>query len=358
MIELFLNHSLESSSLTSIMLMIIIYLIIIFRWSKWQISNPCLKQYLGMQRIHEGEIPRLGGLVIYAGLIVYFLLEFRHQKLIFIGCVLISSLPLFLVALKEDLFHNTSPILRLIAMSLSVILFFLLYEISFPIIDIPFFGIWFNQSLLLNSIFFLFCMLVIINGSNLIDGANGLLSITSIMQLLSLIYICYISNDVVNMTNLFILIIPLLIFTIFNYPLGRIFLGDTGAYLIGFFTGLISIIIFSEHPEVPTWLAVLILFYPGFELLFTIIRRFFNCKKQMDPDQGHLHNMMFKYLNNKLKNTHASNSLVMPCFLILWGLPFLLLIFVMDNIVWISLSILLMIIIYINLYFIFYRIIK
>ena len=113
---------------------------------------------------------------------------------------------------------------------------------------------------------------------------------------------------------------------------------------------LLTIIILSEHPEVPTWVAVLILFYPAFELLFSIIRKLTEHKSPMQPDPHHLHLKTFHMLKNQVMRPRVSNSLVTPYLAIIWGGPFILLVWVKDSLIMTLLSIVLMIIIYLGLY--------
>jgi UDP-GlcNAc:undecaprenyl-phosphate GlcNAc-1-phosphate transferase len=350
MIEILITQFLQTSLLVSVGVMIALYVVIITQWPRWQRSKSFLKNYQGVQRVHEGEVPRLGGLVIYIGLWVYWLLCQHGQAMPFIQCLLISSLPLIFISVKEDLQHNTRAITRLGFMIASCILFFLCYDIAFPSIEFPVIGDWLNNSPVLSLLFFSFCVLVIINGSNLIDGANGLLPMSVLMQALGLMYIIYEANDSLNMIRLVYVIVPVIIFMGFNFPWGKIFLGDTGAYFLGFMMSLLTIIIFSQNPEIPTWVAVLILFYPAFELLFSIIRKLIEHKSPMEPDPHHLHLKMFHLLKNQVIKSRASNSLVMPCLALIWGMPFILLVWVKDNLILTLLGIVLITIIYLGFY--------
>ncbi|MDC6486950.1 MraY family glycosyltransferase [Methylophilaceae bacterium] len=350
MIEVLITQFLQASLLVSTGVMIALYVVIITQWPRWQRSKSFLKNYQGVQRVHEGEVPRLGGLVIYIGLWVYWLLCQHGKAMPFIQCLLISSLPLIFISVKEDLQYNTRAITRLGFMIASCILFFLCYDITFPSIEFPVIGDWLANSSLLSLLFFSFCVLVITNGSNLIDGANGLLPMSVLMQVLCLMFITYESNDSLNMIRLVYVIVPVIIFMGFNFPWGKIFLGDTGAYFLGFMLSLLTIIIFSEHPEIPTWVAVLILFYPAFELLFSIIRKLIEHKSPMEPDPHHLHLKMFHLLKNQVMKSRVSNSLVMPCLALIWGMPFILLVWVKDNLIMTLLGIVVIIIIYLGFY--------
>lgn len=350
MIEVLITQLMQTSLLVSIGVMIALYVVIITNWPRWQRSKSFLKNYQGVQRAHEGEVPRLGGLVIYIGLWVYWLLCQYGQAMPFIQCLLISSLPLIFISVKEDLLHNTKAITRLGFMAASCILFFLCYDIAFPFIELPVIGDWLANSSVFSLLFFSFCVLVITNGSNLIDGANGLLPMSLLMQALCLMYLTYETNDSLNMIRLVYIIVPVIIFMGFNFPWGKIFLGDTGAYFLGFIMSLLTIIIFSEHPEIPTWVAVLILFYPAFELLFSIIRKLIKHKSPMDPDPYHLHLKMFHLLKSQVMKSRVANSLVMPCLALVWGMPFILMVWIKDSLILTLLGIVLITIIYLGFY--------
>ena len=97
-----------------------------------------LKTYKNVQRVHDSEISRLGGLVLYLFLWCSLLLGFFED--LFFRNILFASIPFALVSFIEDLFHNTQPKVRLISMLLSCLIFFYLNPIQFPIIDIPYLG--------------------------------------------------------------------------------------------------------------------------------------------------------------------------------------------------------------------------
>ena len=350
MIEILITQLLQTNLLISAGVMTALYGIIITQWPQWQKHKSFFKNYQGVQRVHEGEIPRLGGLVIYIGVWVYWLLCQHDQEMPFIQCLLISSLPLIFISVKEDLLHNTRAVTRLVSMAVSCILFFLSYDLSYPFIELFVIGEWINNSSVLSLLFFSFCVLVIINGSNMIDGANGLLPMTLLMQALCLMFIAYEANDSLNMVRLFYIIAPIIIFIGFNYPWGRIFLGDSGAYFLGFMMSLLTIIIFSEHPEFPTWGAVLILFYPAFELIFSIIRKLIEHKNPMEPDRHHLHLKMFHLFNSQVMKPGARNSMVMPFLALIWGMPFILLVWVKKSLILTVIAIFLCIFIYLGFY--------
>jgi UDP-N-acetylmuramyl pentapeptide phosphotransferase/UDP-N-acetylglucosamine-1-phosphate transferase len=135
----------------------------------------------------------------------------------------------------------------------------------------------------------------IANAVNIIDGFNGLASVVCICMLLSLGYVALQVND------MFVLIAALMVagatagFLIWNYPVGMIFLGDGGAYFIGFMLGELALLLVMRNPQVSTWYAALLLIYPTFETLFSVYRRMFvRGKSPAMPDGIHLHSLIFR----------------------------------------------------------------
>jgi UDP-N-acetylmuramyl pentapeptide phosphotransferase/UDP-N-acetylglucosamine-1-phosphate transferase len=107
--------------------------------------------------------------------------------------------------------------------------------------------------------------------------------------------------------DMFILITALMVagatagFLIWNYPVGLIFLGDGGAYFIGFMLGELALMLVMRNPEVSTWYAALLLIYPAFETIFSAYRRMFvRGKSPAVPDGIHLHSLIFRRLSGGL----------------------------------------------------------
>jgi UDP-N-acetylmuramyl pentapeptide phosphotransferase/UDP-N-acetylglucosamine-1-phosphate transferase len=88
-------------------------------------------------------------------------------------------------------------------------------------------------------------------------------------------------------------------FFVWNYPRGLIFLGDGGAYLIGFWVAIISVILVARHPNVSPWFALMINAYPILETLFTIYRRKIHQGKSPGlPDGIHFHTLIYRRILN------------------------------------------------------------
>jgi len=176
-------------------------------------------------------------------------------------------------------------------------------------------GIKFLNRFLEIDIFALFfvclCFLFIINGSNLIDGYNGLLSIHTLIILINLFFVNYFNGN--NDLAFFILCIILIItlFLKYNFPKATIFLGDSGSYFLGAIVAISVIKTSIANPTISPFYFCILLFYLFFEVFFSFIRKF--ARERMSPlfpDKKHLHMLIYKSFLKKNKNMLKSNYYV------------------------------------------------
>lgn len=331
-------------------LLLILFFILSFFW-RYIFKFFCLKPYNNVQRVHEDEISRLGGLVIY---IILLLISFLNPLLNhFLFVALLAAIPFTLVSLKEDLFHNTSPIMRLLSMFISCILFFYFFQLNFPELNIL---SSINISLFFpfDYLFFTFCILVVMNGSNLIDGMNGLFAFSVSLELLTIGILSYYIGDNEVFYTTIILIIPILFFLFFNV-FGKIFIGDLGAYLYGFLVACLIIYFFGNNQELLSWGAVLIVFYPCIELLFSYVRKISSGKSPMSADNMHLHTLIYKKIERKFLIKKYANSCVTLILSVLWLTPLYSLVLFLNNIFLIYVLLVLNTIFYISFYYLIKR---
>jgi len=282
-------------------------------------KNFSLNTYSGVQKIHDGHVPRIGGLFLFLYIIVISLL-FNYDNFFIFS---ISSIPLFLITLKEDLLFNVRAKTRLFFSSVSILIYIYLSNIEFPFINFYFFN-FINDINLLKILFFTFSLLVLINGCNMIDGANSLLNFSIISAIFCL---WLLDTDNIYHNELICILFFNLIFTFFNFPLGKVFLGDSGAYLLGFLVGIYTINIINTYALNP-YVAILILIYPCFEVLFSFIRKFFYEKiSPLNPDPYHLHLKINSCLFQIYKNNFFSNNLTTLILSPLYLFPFVVILF-------------------------------
>jgi UDP-N-acetylmuramyl pentapeptide phosphotransferase/UDP-N-acetylglucosamine-1-phosphate transferase len=290
-----------------------------------------LKTYKAVQRIHLNETPRLGGLIYFISLVSIVACCNSNESTNMLKLILICLTPIFFIGLKEDLFHNVDPTIRLLALFLVGWLFRAQFTGQLPnLTDIPIL----SKFLLLQggvSLFYILSISTIANGMNLIDGVNGLCGATTLSILGAFLFVSFKTNDILMQSLIFTLIIILIPFLLVNYPLGKIFLGDLGAYSLGVIVSLIAIILFGRHPEISPWGAVLILIYPITEVIFSLLRRVFQGNSIFHPDISHLHLKIFNFFRPYSAYKKMANALVLPCLSGLWLFPLLVITWVFQN---------------------------
>ena len=137
-----------------------------------------------------------------------------------------------------------------------------------------------------------------INGSNFIDGNNG---ITLGYYLIIFLVLLNLSNDnkiIIDQELVINFSIFLTILFIFNL-LNHFYLGDSGVYLISIFSGYFLINLINQNNNISPYLISNLLWYPSFELLFSMIRKLNKKFSPLKPDTKHLHQLIFKNLINK-----------------------------------------------------------
>lgn len=258
-------------------------------------NRRAAKDLRQLHATHARPASRLGGAVIFVSYLLttlffdgYF--GGRHAK------VIVAMLPMITITLWEDMVRPTSPRVRLlgvIASSLFTVgaLHVWLSSVDVPFLDLLMAGI---VGILLTIAF----ITVTVNGFNLIDGLNGLCAGTALAGLLALNFIsAAVGYDF--MTHLTISLGAAVVgFLIFNFPRGLIFLGDTGAYALGYLIALFGISICYRFPVVSPWAIFLILAYPLSEVIITFFRRLFAGVSPLLPDNMHLHHLVLTILRS------------------------------------------------------------
>ena len=192
-----------------------------FLWKKTAMLKINSIKYSGEQRVHEGEVLRLGGLLIYITLILFSFFSFNLLFSQPLQLMLLSVLPMMIVTVKEDLFQNVGFKTRLIALMISSLLLLNLAVDSFPVVSyIPLISNLFHYPLF-SFCFFMLCLVALANGCNFIDGMNGLFSFYILGCLMSCLQLTYIVNDQLMTQYILVYAIPMILFLMFNFPWAR-----------------------------------------------------------------------------------------------------------------------------------------
>ncbi len=312
-------ESIEFSFLSIFTLLTFFIFFLVSKYS-YKIKNGALldKDFTKPQAFHLRAISRSGGIAAIIALNIFFFIYFLLNSNILYDYIFICNL-MFFIGFLDDIKIKVSPFKRLLLMI--IFLFFSINILSLEIsnIDIPFLTKILEIDIY-SSIFVMLCFLFIINGANLIDGFNGLLSINLIIINIILLYI-NISNGN-NELSLFLIaqIIILLSFLLFNFPNAKIFLGDSGSYAMGTLIALNTIITNNLNPSYSSFFFSSLLFYLFFEVFFSFLRKIIQKKSPMRPDNKHLHMIIYERIAlvfGKDKSNYINSIIINSVYLML-----------------------------------------
>ena len=329
---------------------ILFFTLAIYLWN-FLLVKFTLRSFNQIQNIsiHDSKNPRLGGIILISSLFLWDYFKNNNISEVFLIYVIPISIPLIFIGVIEDIIVQVKPIIRLFFLSISVVIFLLTNPWGFPEIEITIFNNFLNYPIIKYIIFY-FAILTVTNGFNLIDGANGLASAAALSSLGCILYLSYLFNHSFIFAAALILCAFIIIFLLFNFPFGIIFLGDTGAYFLGFYISVLTIILFAIETRLNTWGAGIILFYPCFEVAFSFFRKLKKNISPTVPDSEHLHLLIFWILQKNKPKSRSANCLVMPFLSIIWASPLLFTIVASNNLILIWILFLLQVLIYLFLY--------
>lgn len=244
----------------------------------------------GIQKFHSVPTPRIGGLAIMLGLITACALSSPSQQEL-LAPMLVAAAPAFLFGIAEDMTRRVSIGARLVATMASGLACWAFTGVSIVATGVPFLDgalTWLPLSVLFTA----FAVGGVANAVNIIDGFNGLASGTVIIGLLALGFIALECGDTELAQVCFTVCAATAGFFLVNFPYGKLFLGDGGAYLLGFLLAWLSITLVYRNPDVSPWAALLACAYPVFETVFTILRRLWCRRHPGRPDSCHLHSLV------------------------------------------------------------------
>ena len=241
--------------------------------------------------IKSKQTPLIGGIIIF----IFILFNFQNLIITYLFPFLI-----LLIGILSDIRKLKSAYLRLFIQFTLVVLFIYLYEMNIYSTRIHILDNFLDNNYL-SILFTAFCVLIVINGTNFIDGSN-LLAI-GYFVILEFVFIVLNGRElnldsIFFQDNLIYVLLVLLTLNIFN----KLYLGDGGAYLLGFIYSFKCISLYIFNPNISPFFITLILWYPAFEILFSILRKVNFNRSPIKPDSNHLHQLIYFYLNKKISN--------------------------------------------------------
>lgn len=243
------------------------------------------------RKVHERIMPRLGGLAIYVSMLIGFAIMQPNSE--YTWPLLIGATIIVLTGMLDDRFE-ISPKVKLLGQIIAAsIVIFMGAGVQVEFINLPF-----GATVYLGYLSIPFTLLWIVgitNAINLIDGLDGLAAGVSSIVLITISAMAIILNYnpfVVMAAS--ILLASTLGFLVYNFHPAKIFMGDTGALLLGFMISVISILGFKNITVFSLVLPIIILGVPISDTLFAIIRRIVNKKPLSAPDKSHLHHCLLR----------------------------------------------------------------
>ena len=293
-------------------LMLIVLSISIFKFANHY--NVALdKDFNKPQAIHKFSKPRILGLPVFAILIYLFL---SNHVIFEYNLLVLFSIICSFAGLLDDFGVKIRPSIRFIFQALFISSLFFLSDSLNPINKLDFLPPIFDNYIFLNF-FTIFAILTIANSFNFLDGCNGLIILYSLLIFFVLLIL---SNNHFLSIFCILLIIFLIIILFFNFPNAKAFLGDFGAYFLGFILSFLVIFVSNNKDllnfDFNEWFFATLFLYPSFEIFTTITRRLISFKSPFYPDNLHFHSILYRLLASKFGNQKANYSTSLIIFLI------------------------------------------
>lgn len=257
----------------------------------------------GPQKLHTESTPRIGGLAVMAGLLaglvaLYLLappaqlvaLDALHTVRLGIG-----FLPLFGLGLIEDISKAVSVRLRMAVSLVAGALAYFLAGVRIESLGLPWLDALVLGLPLVGQVAPLALTLIAVAGlvhaMNIVDGLNGLLAGIAMVILGVLAVVANQFGE--SALALFALtgLAAVAGFALFNFPRGRLFCGDAGAYLIGYLIAVIVILLVLRQKAISPWFALAVVIHPVTETLYSAWRRWRLGLSPTHPDARHMHSL-------------------------------------------------------------------
>ena len=311
----------------------------------------------GLQKFHTNPTPRIGGIAIAVGVFIGYAASSHGvaaaEKRSILSAILLAGIPAFIFGLLEDVTKRVSVKMRLLATMASGVLGWGITGTSLTHVDI--WGIdWLLSFTLISVIFTAFAVGGIANAINIIDGFNGLTAGTAIIMLTAFGFIARQVGDIPLAFTCLIIAGAVVGFFLVNWPSGKIFLGDGGAYFLGFTLGWIAVLLPERNTSISPWTSLLICSYPIIEVGFSFLRKTMReGYHPSQPDGVHLHMLANKRWTKKLfpnSSQTTQNGLTSPFLWLYTLLPCSMAIIFYSNRFWTLVALFSSIIIYFLMY--------
>jgi UDP-GlcNAc:undecaprenyl-phosphate/decaprenyl-phosphate GlcNAc-1-phosphate transferase len=259
----------------------------------------------GVQKIHVHPVPRIGGVAVILAFGLICLLDPLGP--VIVG--LIAGAAIALVGgLVEDVTGKFGPGARLAVTLIAATTTYALtgaaiVRLDMPMLDSLLHWNWFAVP------FTLLAVAGVAHSINLVDGHNGLSAGIAIVALAAFAVLAGHVGDSELARVSILLIAALAGFLALNFPYGRLFMGDGGAYSVGFVLAFLGVLLVMRHDAVSPWFPLAVLALPVWETIFSALRRMlWDRTHPGDPDSRHLHSLIYRKLAWRLVPDDSSHG--------------------------------------------------
>jgi UDP-N-acetylmuramyl pentapeptide phosphotransferase/UDP-N-acetylglucosamine-1-phosphate transferase len=263
---------------------------------------------IGVQKFHVDPTPRVGGVGIYLGVLIAWLVVHEKGVRDILGIILLAGLIPLVCGLAEDVTKRVGVMPRLLATMAGGVAAWLLTGVCLNRLDV--YGV--DRLMAFTPVAVLFTAFAVggvANAVNIIDGFHGLASGTTMIALMALGAISAEADDPQLAMACFLVAASIAGFWLVNYPWGKLFMGDGGAYFSGFALAWFAVLLPVRNPEVSVWAGLLVCAYPVIEVIYSIVRRARRHQSPGAPDSGHLHSLIkVKLIRPKLSAQGVDRS--------------------------------------------------
>ncbi|MCR5725400.1 MAG: undecaprenyl/decaprenyl-phosphate alpha-N-acetylglucosaminyl 1-phosphate transferase [Treponema sp.] len=240
------------------------------------------------RKIHTGQIPRLGGVGLFASFIIsllVYIIFYIRRPVSFVQPLYIAALLILVCGILDDFFNLRAKLKFLVQIIVALIVccssntFTMLFPFQIP--------------LLLGRVITFIWVLGIINAFNLIDGMDWLCGGISFLILLTLGVLTFYENSAISVVY-FILCGSLIGFLFWNKPDAKIFLGDGGSQTLGYIVSVSPFLNAHSHTFVYNQTLIMLLFcsIPILDVIAAVWRRRREHRAIFSPDRGHIHHKL------------------------------------------------------------------
>jgi len=264
----------------------------------------------GRRKIHKKITPSMGGIAIFLGFFIASLIwvDITHWKEI--RLILIALFVIFFIGVRDDLVP-LRPFMKLLGQVMAASLLILLFDLRLK----SFYGLLgvYEIPMIVSYAITLFTIIVITNSFNLIDGLDGLAGTIACISLLAFGVSFFLVGDIIFAILSFSMLGAVVAFLFFNWEPSEIFMGDTGALVIGMMLAILSIHFIDLHYNLPAdhpyefnariSAAVCFIIIPLSDTLRIFILRVTRKQSPFTPDKSHIHHNIMRLGFSHSKST-------------------------------------------------------